>query len=281
MAAQLSHVLFSAEIRRSRYLRRFIWLLLGTLTTAAAYVALVEASSRGLASLLLLDIGKAVAIVLGGLLAARGLYNLILTLVRRSESLQLYSKGFLWTRGGKTYKYRWTQLARFREGARGLYLFRRPLLTWGAHTLEMDDERVFRFGSIHGDTRLFARVVRPYAAYVTSVKMSRALRDDRPVRLHPRLTLYPGGVEAGKSEIRWSEVNATVKNGRLLVRRSNQDKPAKTIRRYGLHRVDNVGGFLEIVNSTHRQFQAGRKVAKRATTSYRTKGSVPGSTFAV
>jgi hypothetical protein len=279
MAAQLSRVLFSAEIRRSHYFRRFVWLLVGTLTTAGAYAALQAAASRAVAHPLLLDVGKAAAILLGGLLAVRGLYNLILTFVRRSESLQVYSKGFLWTRGGKTYKYRWTQLARFREGARGIYLFRRPLLRWGTHRLEMDDERVFKFGGVHGNTRRFAHVVRPYAAYVTSVKMSRALRADRPVRLHPRLTLYPGGVEAGKTEIHWSEVNAAVKNGRLLLRRS-QEKRARTIRRYGLHRVDNVGGFLEIVSSTRRQFLSARSAKQRAAASRPSKGALPGSSLA-
>jgi hypothetical protein len=121
----------------------------------------------------------------------------------------------------------------------------------------MDDERLFKFTSVHGDPRLFARIVRPYAAYVTSVKLSRALRQDHPVLLHPRLTLYPGGVEAGKTEIHWSALDAVVKNGRLIVRRRDRGE-IKTIRRYPLHSVDNVGGFLEIVKSTQRQYQSGR-----------------------
>lgn len=266
MSAPAPRVLFTAEVRRSRYFRRFMWMILATLTTTGAYLALNQAALQGLADPLLIDGGKAVAIVLGGLLAVRMLYNLILMLIRRSEALLLYNKGFLWTKGGKTYKYRWTNVRRIREGARGIYLFRRPLIQWGAHTLEMDDEQVFRFRARLGNPRLFAHVVRPYAAYVTSIKISRELRDDRPVRLHPQLTLYKGGVEAGNTQIHWAEVDATVKRGRVQVRRRDA-KGYKTIRRYALHRVDNVGGFLEVVNSTHRQFLSGERQANARTRS--------------
>lgn len=255
MAANASRVLFYAESRRSHYFRRFLWLLLGTLTAAGAYLALQTASQRGVADPLLLDVGQLVAIVLAGLFAARGIYSLILGFARQSQAVQLYSKGFLWTQGGRTYKYRWTQLARFREGARGIYLFRRPLLLWGAHQLQMDDERTFRFNGRLGSPRHFAHVARPYAAYVTSVKMSRALRDDRPVRLHPQLTLYPGGVEAGKIEIHWSQLAASVKKRQLTVQRFDRNR-FRTVRRYALHRVDNVGGFLEIVNTQHSRKKA-------------------------
>ena len=80
------------------------------------------------------------------------------------------------------------------------------------------------------------------------------------MRLHSRLTVYPGGVEAGKTEIPWSELDATVKNGRLLVRRRERSG-FKTIRRYSIHSVDNVGGFLEIVKSTQRQYESQKKVS--------------------
>jgi hypothetical protein len=255
-----SRLIYSSEVKRSRYFRRFMWLLLGTLAIIGAYVALREAALRSLSDSLLLDIGKAVAIILGGFFAIRGLYNLVLTFIRKSETLRFYNKGFVWSQGNRDYKYKWTELARFREGARGLYVFGRPILQWGAHRLTMDDERVFKFTSVHGDPRTFARIIRPYAAYVMSVKISQTLRQDRPVRLHSRLTVYPGGVEAGKTEIHWSELDATVKNGRLLVRRRERGG-FKTIRRYSIHSVDNVGGFLEIVKSTQRQYESQKKVS--------------------
>jgi hypothetical protein len=257
MATAPSRIIYHTDMKRSRYFRRFIWLLLGTVTTIGAYAALREAAFRGIATPLALDIGKAAAILLGAFFTVRGLYNLILTFTRRSESLRFYNKGFVWTQGNKAYKYKWTELASFREGARGIYLLRRPILQRGAHRLVMDDERVFKFTSVHGDPRLFARTVRPYAAYVTSVKLSRALRQDRPVRLHPRLIIYPGGVEAGKTEIHWSSLDTIVKNDRLLVRRRKRGE-IKTIRGYALHSVDNVGGFLEIAKSMQRQYQPTR-----------------------
>jgi hypothetical protein len=259
MEAEAPRIIFETEVKRSRYFRRFMWLLLGIAATIGALVALHEATLRNITSPFALDIGKAAAIALGGFLSIRALYSLILSLTRRTEILRFHNKGFVWTQGSRTYKYKWTDLSRFREGARRLYLFKRPILHWGAHQLKMDDGRVFMFRGIHGNTRLFARVVRPYAAYVTSVKLSRTLRQDRPVNLHPRLTLYPGGVKAGKTEIHWSVVSASVKNGRLLVQRLDRGG-VKTVRRYPIHKVDNVGGFLEIVKSSQRQYESMRAV---------------------
>lgn len=260
MVTAPARVLFSMEVQRSRYFRRFILLLVAALATAGAYLALEQAAARQLADALLLDLGKAAAIVLLVLLAVRGLYNLLLTFIRRSESLNIYNKGFIWTRDGRAYKYRWTDLVRFREGARAVSLFNRPLLQWGTHVLQMEDERTFRFRALHGSPRAFARVVRPYAAYVTSVKMSRLLREDRPVRLHPRLTLYPGGVEAGKTQIHWSELDLLVKGGRLVVRR-RQGKNVKTIRRYPISSVDNVGGLLDLVKGADRLYRQKRSAS--------------------
>jgi hypothetical protein len=268
MEAESPRIIYETEVKRSRYFRRFMWLLLGIAATVGAFVALHEATMRNIASPFALDIGKAAAILLGGFLAVRALYNLILSFTRRTETLRFYNKGFVWTQGSRAYKYKWTELDRFREGARGFYLFKRPILQWGAHQLEMDDERLFRFTGIHGNPRLFARIVRPYAAYVTSVKISRTLRQDRPVNLHPRLTLYPGGVEVGKTDIHWSVLSATVKNGRLLVQRLDLGG-IKTIRRYPLHKVDNVGGFLEIAKSSQRQYESMRAVHAQAAATQR------------
>jgi hypothetical protein len=276
MAAAPSRVLYSMEIRRSRYFRRFLLLLVVALAVAGAYVSLNLASARGLADPLLLDVGKAVAILLLAILAVRGLYNLIQTFIRRSESLNVYNKGFIWNRGGKVYKYRWTDLVCFREGARAIYLFGRPVFQWGAHVLQMEDERLFKFRSYHGSTRTFARVVRPYAAYVTSVKISRLLRQDRPVRLHPRLTLYPGGVEAGKTQIRWSELDLLVRAGRLLVRRRH-GKGIKTIRRYSIASVDNVGGFIDLVKSADRLHRRRRRSTDSASAAAQPSRTAPGN----
>ena len=58
-------------------------------------------------------------------------------------------------------------------------------------------------------------------------------------------------------------LDATVKNGRLLVRRIDRSG-LKTVRRDALHKVDNVGGFLEIAKSTQRQYQSARTVSAQA-----------------
>lgn len=257
-------LIYGASVRRKRYFSRFVRALFLVLVVAAAYLALVEASARGLANPLLLDAGKLTAVVLAGLLSVRGLYNLVMGLARRSESLRIYDKGLLWARGGQKHKYAWHQLAAYREGTRGLYLARWPLMQWGSNTFVMADGQRFRYGQRFGDTRIGTEAVRRYAAYVTGVRMGQALRSEKPVKLHPRLTLYPTGIETGKADIHWSEADVQLDGDRLVIRRLEPDGRFKTVARYRQREVDNVGGLLELAEATIRNYQPDRFRAHRA-----------------
>lgn len=257
-------LIYGASVRRKRYFSRFLRALLLLGVVAAAYFALDEATARGLANPLLLDIGKLAAVMLAGLLSVRGLYNLVMGLVRRSESLRIYDKGLLWSRGGQKHKYAWHQLAAYREGTRGLYLVRSPLLQWGRNTFVMADGQRFRYDHRFGDTRIGSEAVRRYAAYVTGVRMGQTLRSDQPVKLHPRLTIYPTGIETGKGDIHWSEVDVQLDGDRLLIRRLEPDGRFKTVARYAQRDVDNVGGFLELADATIRNYQPDRFRSSRA-----------------
>ena len=251
-------LIYGASVQRKRYFSRFARALLLVVVVAAAYLALGEAAARGLAHPLLLDIGQLTAVVLAGLLSVRGLYNLLMGLVRRSESLRIYDKGLLWSRRGQKHKYAWHQLAAYREGVRGLYLARWPLVQWGSNTLVMTDGQQFRYGHRFGDTRVGTEAVRRYAAYVTGVRMGQTLRAEQPVKLHPRLTIYPTGIESGKVDIHWSEADVQLDGDRLVIKRLEPDGHFKTVARYPQREVDNVGGFLELAEATIRNYQPDR-----------------------
>jgi len=251
-------LIYGVSIRRKRYFSRFARALFLVLVVVAAYFALGEAAARGLANPLLLDVGRLAAVVLAGLLSVRGLYNLVMGLARRSESLRIYDKGLLWSRRGQKHKYAWHQLVAYREGARGLYLARWPLVQWGSNTFVMADGQRFRYGQRFGDTRVGAEAVRRYAAYVTGVRMGQALRSEQPVKLHPRLTIYPTGIESGKVDIHWSEADVQLDGDRLVIRRLEPDGRFKTVARYAQREVENVGGFLELADATIRNHQPDR-----------------------
>src|SRR5690606_15719455 len=85
-------LIYGASVRRKRYFVRFLRALFLTVVVAGAYIALDEASRRALADPLLLNIGQLVAVVLAGMLAVRALYNLVMALVRRSETVRIYDK---------------------------------------------------------------------------------------------------------------------------------------------------------------------------------------------
>src|SRR5690606_15289868 len=101
--------------------------------------------------------------------------------IYRDESLRFFDRGFTWTRSGSEYKYGWNKIATFREGVREIRLFERPVLQLGAHTLTMQDGRVFRFTGRYGDTRAFANAVRRYIAAVTGTRMAQALRQEQSI----------------------------------------------------------------------------------------------------
>jgi hypothetical protein len=251
-------LIYQATIRRQVYFRRFAWSALAAVASVGALVALEEAAGRGLADHMLLRIGGVAAAIMIVFFALRALVNLWRGLRRRSEVLRFYDQGFSWKRGDDEYKAGWSKLLTYREGARGLYLGSRPIVQWGANRLTMRDGRVFKVTGAHGDTRRFAKAVRQYIAGVTGTWMGRALRHDKPVRLHKQLTLYPGGVHAGKHSIPWSELEVGLKRGRLVIYRLNKKGKFSPVKSYNAASVDNVGGFVELAHGTIRNWQRER-----------------------
>ncbi len=146
----------------------------------------------------------------------------------------------------------------FREGVRSLYLFGRPLIQIGAHTLKMRDGRTFRIRGRHGDTRRIAKLLRRRIATVTGERMAQALRNNKVVRVHRKLRLTPRGLVAGKHKIPWSQADVRLKGRRLHVRRLNDKGKFKTVRKYGKQSINNLGGFMEVATTTIRNHQPDR-----------------------
>jgi hypothetical protein len=263
-ARQKPQLVFRAVVERRVYWRRARFALLALAAVALGMVALRLARDAAAADLALLDLGFLAALIAAVLLGVRVVVNLLRWRRRHDETLAFFDQGFVWTRDGTQHKYGWSKLAVLREGAGGLYLRRRPLVQWGAHTLTMTDGQVFRVTPVYGDLRRFVRAVRPLAAEVTGARMGRTLRQERPVRLHPQLTVWPGGVEAGKREIPWAELAVKVKQGRLVIYAKNEKGRFTPVRRYRVSRVDNVGGFLDLAGATIRNHQPERFTRKPA-----------------
>lgn len=251
--------IFSQQVRRGVFLRHAFGLLLLILVVAGAYLALLEANRRLAVDTRAVNAGLLVAIILGGLLAVRALYNLWRWLTWRSEALRFFDQGFVWEQGSTSHKYAWHQISTFREGARGVYLFGRwPLVQWGAHTLTMQDGKVFHYTGRFGDTRRFVAAVRRYTTYVTSTHMARALREQQTVHLHPQLIMYPGGLEANDTEIPWNALDVRVQKGWLMVRRRGDNGKFTLVSRYRPHTIDNLGGFLDLAKEIMQTHQPER-----------------------
>jgi hypothetical protein len=255
---QKPRLLYMVEIKRSLFFRRFMWSVLGVAGAIGALVALDEASGRGLVAQSILQVGGVVSVVICGVFGLRALQNLWRILRRRTETLRIFDKGFVWTTAKGDDKYGWSQLVSYREGGRGLYLGERPIFQWGAHRLQMGDGRVFKVTGVYGDLRKIGTILRRYSAHVTGIQMGRWLRDEKPVKLHPKLIIWPGGVEAGKYEVPWSQVEVRLRGNRLAILRLSDNGKFKIIRQYNARQVDNVGGFMELATATIRNHQRER-----------------------
>ena len=261
-----NRVIFQYESKRSRYRGRFIRRALITLTAAGAYLALNEASARSLADSLLLDVGKLAAIILGGITAVRGLIALLRSIIRPNETVRFYTRGFIWVRknGKEAFKYPYPEVVRFREGGRGIYLGMTPLLQWGVHVIEVADGHTFRVLPRHGSLKRLSDRVREPIGYVTAAHIAGQLRAGTAVKLHPKLTVFPGGVEAGKQKIRWGDMAVVIQHSRLSIRRLNPErKRYRTVKRYWIPSVDNVGGFYDLAQGTIRNHRERRANATR------------------
>jgi hypothetical protein len=258
MVLEKPRVIYQLHVERRSHIRRFFWNLLGIVAAFGAAVALYVAEGRGIADPVLLQFGQIIGLGVSAMLLVRAVFALVRGLRRRNEYARFYDRGFTWQRGKEEHKYSWSQVKSFREGVRQLRLGRLVLGQVGAQTLTTRDGQVYKFTQIHGDPKRFASTIRPFLADVMGEKMARALREKKSVRLHPKLVVMPAGIQAGKHKIRWSDLDVAVRRGRLIIRQADKSGKFRTVQSFGLHEVDNVGGFMEIATSTIKNYQPER-----------------------
>ena len=251
-------LLYTAEIRRNRYFRRFMWLLLAVVAAGAAFMALDEAAAREAADGDVLQIGKIVALGVVILLAVRALLNLLHFFTTRNESVRIYDRGLVWQRGKKQYKYSWAQLKAFRDGARTRKLLGRSIFHTGAHTFEMRDCQTFKLTWKHGNIDDVSKAIDPYIADTIGTMMGKALRNSKSVQVNPKLSMNKNGIVAGDTRIPWSRVDVRVQNGKLTILEMTPEKKFQTVRRYDTRKVDNLAGFLDVADGIIRSHQRDR-----------------------
>lgn len=251
-------LLYQITIERKRFVRRLLWSLLAAVASVGALAALMSVQGRGIGDATLVQVGTIIAVVVIMLFTLRTLVNLRLALRRRTETVRLFDKGFVWSRKGSDQQYGWSKITNFREGGHGLYLGSRPLLQWGAHRLEMEDGAVFRFTGAHGDLRQLGKLLRRPAAHFTGMAMGATLRREQSVKLHRHLTAWPGGLEVGKVEIPWSEVDIRLQNNRINIFRQMPNGKFRKVRHFDVRSINNAGGFLDVAAVTIRTHQRER-----------------------
>jgi hypothetical protein len=255
---QKPKLLYQVTIDRRKYVRRFVWSLLAGVTALGAFFAVNEAGGRNLIDANVLQVGSIVSLVMAALFGLRALFNLWRGLRRRTETLRLFDKGIVLTTPKGEQKFGWSQVATYREGGHGLYIGQRPLVQWGAFRLKMQNGGRLNIDGKYGDLRKVGKILRRYGAQVTGIRMGQRLRAEKPVKLNRSLTVWPGGVEIGRQEVPWSELEVQLRNGRLTLLRKNKKGKFKPIRRYNVEQVDNVGGFMEVATTTIRNHQRER-----------------------
>ncbi|MBZ0289613.1 MAG: YcxB family protein, partial [Anaerolineae bacterium] len=194
---QKPKLLYQVVIERRKFIRRFVWSLLGAVTAVGAGVALTEAANRSLVDPNIVQVGTIVSLVVAALFGLRALVNLWRGLRQRTETLRIFDKGIILQTPRGEQKMGWSQVLAFREGGGGFYLGKRPLVQWGAHRLKLQTGKIFRVSSKYGDLRQLGAILRRYAAHVTGIQMGQMLRAEKPVKLNRSLTVWPGGVEVG------------------------------------------------------------------------------------
>jgi hypothetical protein len=181
----------------------------------------------------------------------RGLRN-------KNETVRFFDRGFRWQRGKEAHKYAWSDIAVFRQGIRQFRLGKRILFQSGAHTFKMRDGEVFYFKPLHGDSKSFLLRVRPFISDMMGERIGRALRNGKTVRVHPDLALSAEGLEVSKLIIPWEDVDIKLVGRQVVVSRLDENSEFKPVKRFSVYKIDNLGGFIEIAQSTIKNHQPER-----------------------
>lgn len=210
----------------------------------------------------LVNLSRMVAFFIAAMFAVRAVFNLGRAMFRRTQKAHFSREGFAWQVDKEVSRYRWTQLKAYRKGARTWRLGRIPIRKFGQHRLTMNDGKTFVLHHAITSPEAFERVLDPIINAVMGEKIANTLRSDQAVKLHPKLIVTKNGVvvlKGGKKiGLKWSNVNLLHQRGKLIVQTLGKNGKFKTVQGFADHTIDNLGGFLELAETTIANHQPNR-----------------------
>lgn len=247
-------VLYAFEWQRRKALRRAWATVIIAGLLMALFIALGLWRDLDAAQQPLVSLSRMVAVFIGAMFAIRAVFNLGRALFRRTQIAQFSREGFAWQVDNDIQRYRWSQLKAYRKGARTWRFLGIPVRRFGQHRLTMNDKRSFVIHHAITSPEAFEKALDPIIDSVMGEKIASILRSEQPVRLNAHLIVTKNGLVVMKGRkkigIKWYVADVQHKGGQLIVRTAAKNGKFKTVQRFPTHTVDNLGGFLELVEAT-------------------------------
>ncbi|MFZ4814259.1 MAG: hypothetical protein ACOYL5_06980 [Phototrophicaceae bacterium] len=253
---------YATKIERKNYARRVRFGLLTALAGGGVWLMLSLQRVRdgipptfgwlGVA----LGVGQLVAALVLAVGLIRWVANVVYWFRRRDETLLFYDQGFVWNKGKNEAKYSWNALKSVRVRVDNRQLFGRTWFQSGAVTFTMRDGSVFRFTPIHGNVEEFLVKVEPHIAAVQGTRYGQLLRDGKGFQVHPNIAVTPEGIVLDKkTRLGWKTLQVSREPERITFAQLDAEKRPRIVSHYPIHEIDNVGGFMELVETTTENYQ--------------------------
>jgi hypothetical protein len=250
--------IFAFRWRKRRAFFRFLFNGLASVTSLAAAGALGLVSVRDIVDERLIQVGTVVALGACALFAVRGLLSLLAALLRPSVDAEFFKQGFTWDIGRQKHRYPYSAVRNYREGARTLRFLGLPLRRIGANTLTMRDKTVFRITRSLTKPAAFDATVGPILNDLMGQRIAKGLREDQTIKLADDLLLNKRGIKVGKHPVSWARLDVLRKGSQVVFKQREKSGKFKTIWTIPAHRIDNLGGFLEVTAATLNNHQPER-----------------------
>jgi hypothetical protein len=104
--------------------------------------------------------------------------------------------------------------------------------------------------------RAFLQQVRPHYAAEIGARMGQRLRLNKTFKVHEKLTVTPAGLMVGEEvRIPWKYLRVTIDERQLVISRLDKEGRIRPVTRLPTHEIDNLAGFMELVETTTENFQ--------------------------
>jgi hypothetical protein len=86
--------------------------------------------------------------------------------------------------------------------------------------------------------------------------MGQRLRLNKTFKVHEKLTVTPAGLMVGEEvRIPWKYLRVTIDEHQLVISRLDKEGRIRPVTRLPTHEIDNLAGFMELVETTTENFQ--------------------------